>query len=72
MEFPNGIAPQSSRRWVEFQRILRLQAERGPDVGAALLRYIVNAELEAIERATEARHQAEAEKLSSVPVIRRR
>lgn len=29
-----------------------IQAERGPEVGASLMRSIVDAELEAIERAT--------------------
>ena len=52
MKFQHGISPQSLARWVAFERICAVQAVRGPAVGRSLARFIVDAELDAIERAT--------------------
>ena len=52
MEFPYGISPRGFARWVAFQRIEAMQAERGPEVGRAVMMRIVDAELRVIERAT--------------------
>ena len=52
MNFPYGISPQSLLRWLMFERICAIQIERGPEVGASLLRFLVGAELDAIEQAT--------------------
>lgn len=52
MEFRHGISPQSLMRWETFERIRRLQEEHGLEIGGSVMRFIVDAELEAIERAT--------------------
>jgi len=52
MKFKFGISPQSLMRWKMFQRIEEVQVERGEGVGESVSRYIVSAELAAIERAT--------------------
>ncbi len=52
MQFPYGISPQGLARWATFERISAIQVERGAEVGASLMRFVVDAELEAIERAT--------------------
>lgn len=68
MKFPYGISPHSLVRWLTFERICAIQEERGPEVGGALLRFIVNAELEAIGRAT---YEYECER-DEVAVLRRK
>ena len=66
MEFPYGIFPESLVRWVAFERIGKIQAERGGEVGWAAMKRIVDRELEAIEEATAAREQSEMERLQCV------
>ena len=62
MKFPYGISSASAFRWECFRRISAVQERRGPDVGAAALVRLVDAELAAIEHATEefARRETEA------------
>ena len=57
--FPYGISPGSQERWKDFERILAIQERRGPGVGEALLRRVVDAELQAIEQATLAEARGE-------------
>lgn len=52
MKFQYGISPQSLARWATFERICAIQTERGAEVGGSLMRFVVNGELDAIERAT--------------------
>jgi len=52
MDFPYGLSHQRYKRWAAFHRILKVQSEQGSEVGAGLLRHLVSAELQAIERAT--------------------
>ncbi len=52
MEFRYGICPHSLMRWKMFERIQELRAERGAEVGGSLMRFLVDAELAAIARAT--------------------
>ena len=54
MKFRYGISPQSLARWEAFERVRNVQASRGPEVGSSLMRFIVDAELEAIAQATAA------------------
>jgi len=60
MHFCYGISYDSLRRWVAFQRICRIQQERGPQVGCGVMARIVDLELEAIERATASVERQEA------------
>ena len=53
MEFRYGISPRSLARWRAVERIRALQRKRGPEVGWAAMSQIVDAELKAIEHATE-------------------
>ncbi len=43
-----------------FERISVIQGKRGPHVGQSVMRFIVDAELEAIDRATAASERWEA------------
>ncbi len=52
MQFSYGIPPQSLARWLAFERVCAIQAERGPDVERSAMERTVNAELAAIEQAT--------------------
>jgi hypothetical protein len=52
MKFRYGISPKSRARWEAFERIHALQAEHGPEVGGSVTRFIIDAELDAIEQAT--------------------
>jgi len=52
MKFQYGISPESLARWAIFERICAIQKERGTEVGGSLIRFVVNGELDAIERAT--------------------
>ena len=52
MEFRYGISSRSLARWLTFERISAIQAQRGGDVGRVAISRIVNAELDEIERAT--------------------
>lgn len=61
MKFPYGISSASAFRWECFRRISAVQERRGPDVGAAALIRLVDAELAAIERATAEHERREAE-----------
>lgn len=61
MKFRYGISPQSLMRWKMFERIEEVQAERGEQVGEAVSRYLVTAELAAIERATSEHERRELE-----------
>lgn len=69
-QFPYGISEQGLIRWETFQRIARIQGERGPEVGRATMRRIVDAELRAIEQATTERERREVEPLAVL--VRRR
>jgi hypothetical protein len=57
MHFPYGISPASLTRWECFLRIRAVQEQRGSDVGRVALGRIIDAELQAIERATLAEEQ---------------
>lgn len=61
MKFKYGISPQSLMRWKMFERIEEVQAERGEQVGESVSRYIVGAELAALERATAEHERRELE-----------
>jgi hypothetical protein len=52
MHFPYGISRASLLRWECYLRIAAVQAERGPEVGTVAMSRIVDAELDAIMRAT--------------------
>ena len=67
MKFRYGISPQSLMRWKMFERIEEVQSERGEQVGESVSRYIVGAELAAVERATSAYERRELE--ASVVVL---
>ena len=54
MEFRYGISPRSFARWVTFQRISAIQAQRGPHIGRVAINRIIEAELDDIDRATAA------------------
>lgn len=58
MEFRYGIPAKSLARWEAFERISVIQEERGPEAGASLMRYIIDAELETIAQATAARERS--------------
>jgi hypothetical protein len=59
MEFRHGINPRSLARWVAFERIRRIQATRAPEIGASLMKFLVDEELNAIARATMEMESAE-------------
>ena len=52
IEFAFGISRESLVRWEAFKRIRNLQAKRGAEVGASLMRFVVDEELAAIMWAT--------------------
>jgi hypothetical protein len=60
MKFTHGISPEGLARWEAFERIRSVQVQRGPEVGASALRFIVDAELSAIARATAAEDRRRA------------
>lgn len=59
MDFPYGISAGSAERWECFLRICAVQAKRGDLVGRMAMSRIVEAELEAIERATASQERRE-------------
>ncbi len=59
MKFEYGISAKSLSRWLAFERISAIQAKRGPDVGWLAITRIIDAELQAIVRATDERKQFE-------------
>lgn len=61
MNFRYGISPASFARWTAFERITAVRARRGPMVGWAAQRGIVDMELAAIEQATVAFERLEIE-----------
>jgi hypothetical protein len=52
MEFRYGISPRSLARWLTFERISAIQAQRGRGVGRVAISRIIKAELDEIEKAT--------------------
>jgi hypothetical protein len=52
MEFRYGIFRRSLERWLTFERLSAIQAQRGRDVGRVAMSRIVDAELDEIARAT--------------------
>ena len=61
MELRYGISPESLSRWLTFERIVAVQERRGAEVGQVALKSIVDAELDAIERATREHELREVE-----------
>ncbi len=66
MKFRYGISSRSLSRWVAFERVSTIQAERGPEVGRSVLKHIIDAELAAIERATAKYERREVQELCSL------
>lgn len=54
MEFRYGISLRSLARWLTFERISAIQAQRGRDVGRVAISRIIDAELDVIAQATAA------------------
>jgi hypothetical protein len=66
MKFRYGISPRGLARWMAFERVSAIQAERGPDVGRLVMEHIIDAELAAIERATAKDNRREVQELCSL------